>query len=282
LFLVAVLLLGQVSSFINVENINLKEALPNYEEQIRDSSGGMLALASKLGFGLDQLTPEKLGKLTTSAMKMGIGVARTIFSEGLLSFVLLMFLVQSVPSLIQVVETRAGAQEAQRLQDTFQKIEGDIIVYFATKSAMSLGTAAGTAAVLFLFGAKYMVISLTLVFILNFIPLIGSVAAVGIILVLYIVSFGLTVNAAWLFFCLMAVQVFFGSVLEPKIAGSRLNISPIVIILSLSLWGWIWGIIGMLISVPLTIFIKIILMHVGPLKTDDSCSEPAVSPGPLK
>jgi predicted PurR-regulated permease PerM len=96
-----------------------------------------------------------------------------------------------------------------------------------------------------------------------------SLVAVVIVLILYVLAFGLSANVAWLFILLMAVQVLFGSILEPKIAGSRLNISPILIILSLYLWGWIWGIIGMLLSVPLTIFIKIILSHVGPMKSPD-------------
>jgi len=70
-----------------------------------------------------------------------------------------------------------------------------------------------------------------------------------------------------LFLLLMVVQVLFGSILEPKIAGSRLNMSPILIILSLYVWGWIWGVIGMLLSVPLTILIMIIIKHVGPMRS---------------
>ena len=62
-------------------------------------------------------------------------------------------------------------------------------------------------------------------------------------------------------FALMAVQVIFGSILEPKIAGERLNMSPIVILISLYVWGWIWGIIGMLLSVPLTILLMVIAKH---------------------
>ena len=48
----------------------------------------------------------------------------------------------------------------------------------------------------------------------------------------------------------MAVQILFGSILEPKITGEKLNMSPILIVVSLYVWGWIWGISGMLLSVP--------------------------------
>jgi len=177
------------------------------------------------------------------------------------------FIIQSHSGLFSFVEKRLGKEEVARLQATIQKIEGDIIAYFGTKTAMSLGTAVVTGIVLLLFKAKFIYFSLLIIFMLNFIPIIGSLIAVVIVLILYVLSFGLSANVAWLLIILMAVQVLFGSILEPKIAGSRLNISPILIILSLYLWGWIWGIIGMLLSVPLTIFIKIILRHVGPMRT---------------
>ena len=83
-----------------------------------------------------------------------------------------------------------------------------------------------------------------------------------IVTLLYLVAFGASAKLIWLFLALMAVQVLFGSILEPKIAGKRLNMSPILIVLSLYLWGWIWGIIGMLLSVPLTILILIAIKHI--------------------
>jgi predicted PurR-regulated permease PerM len=144
-----------------------------------------------------------------------------------------------------------------------RKIEGDIIAYFGTKAAMSLGTALLTGVILLLFGAKFIYISVLIIFLLNFIPIIGSIIAVIVVLLLYLLTFGVSANAIWLFLALMAVQVLFGSILEPKIAGKRLNMSPIVILVSLYLWGWIWGIVGMLLSVPLTILIMVAVKHFG-------------------
>ena len=267
LFLLVILLLILVNSFITVENLDLKKEIPRYQEKISQSSGGLLELGSKLGFGPEKFSPEKLGQLAAKAATKGLNAVRTIFSEILLAMILLMFIIQSHSGLFSFVEKRFGKEEVVRLQATIQKIEGDIIAYFGTKAAMSLGTAIVTGIVLLLFKAKFIYFSLLIIFMLNFIPIIGSLIAVVIVLILYVLEFGLSANVAWLFIILMAVQVLFGSILEPKIAGSRLNISPILIILSLYLWGWIWGIIGMLLSVPLTIFIKIILRHVGPMRT---------------
>jgi len=269
LFLGIFLVLSQISSFVSVENLDLKNAIPVFQERIQQDSTGSLAIMKKFGFGTDALTPEKVSTLAGKGAKMGLQAAQTIFSETLLALILLMFLIQSATRLFDSVDTRYGSAEASRLKQTFQKIEGDIIAYFGTKALMSLGTAVCTGVVLFLFKAKFISISLMAVFLLNFIPVIGSLVAVVIIVVLYGVSFGLSATVGWFFLSLMAVQVLFGSILEPKIAGDRLDMSPILIIVSLYVWGWIWGIIGMLLSVPLTILIMIIIKHVRAMETKE-------------
>lgn len=253
-----------------MENLDLKNAIPAIQERIQTDSGGPLALAKKFGFGMDAITPEKVSAVAGKSATMGLQVARTIFSETLLAFILLMFLIQSASRLFDSVEKKFGLKEATRLKSTFQKIEADIIAYFGTKALMSLGTAVGTGIVLFLFKAKFISISLMFVFLLNFIPLIGSLLAVIIIVVLYGFSFGLSATVGWFFLSLMAVQILFGGILEPKIAGDRLDMSPILIIVSLYVWGWIWGIIGMLLSVPLTILIMIIIKHVREMKAEET------------
>ncbi len=263
LFIVVFLLLSQVGSLISTENLDLEKAIPQFQERIHQDSGGILALGSRFGLDLEGITPEKLSDLAGQAVKAGLAALRTVFSEALLALILMMFLIQSRPALFGAVERKYGGDEVARLKATFQKIEGDIIAYFGTKAAMSLGTAVLTGIVLWLFNAKFISVSLLIVFLLNFIPTIGSMIAVAIVLLLYLLTFGASASVAWLFILLMAVQILFGSILEPRIAGKRLNMSPILIILSLYVWGWIWGIIGMLLSVPFTIFILIILKHVG-------------------
>ena len=61
---------------------------------------------------------------------------------------------------------------------------------------------------------------------------------------------------------LIAAQVFMGNIIEPKFVGNRLNLSPLVIILSLGFWGNLWGVVGMLLSVPITVILNIILAKI--------------------
>ena len=270
LIVVVVGLMSLVGSFISLDNIDLAEAIPRYQEKISQSSSGMLEVGSKFGFSSENITPEKLGGLAAKGARAGLGAVRTIFSEMLLALILLMFLVQSRSSLFSLVENKYGKAELDRLQETLRKIEGDILAYFGTKTVMSLGTAILTGVVLLLFGANYIYISLLIIFLLNFIPVIGSIVAVLIVVLLYILTFGFAPQVAGLFLSLMVVQIIFGSILEPKIAGKRLNMSPIIILISLYLWGWIWGIVGMLLSVPLTILIMVTVKHMNAKHVDVS------------
>ncbi|MCB5264014.1 MAG: AI-2E family transporter, partial [Candidatus Cloacimonadaceae bacterium] len=59
-----------------------------------------------------------------------------------------------------------------------------------------------------------------------------------------------------------ATQMLFGNVLEPKIQGENLNLSPIMVLVSLIFWGWVWGIVGMVLAVPITSAINIILIQI--------------------
>ena len=265
-----VLLLGLGSSFIRMDNLDLENAMPKFQLKISQEGGRILATASRFGFNPDDWTPEKLGRYITQVAMNLLGTIRTVFSETLLALILLMFLIQSRPVIFRAVEQKYGKEKVLKLEDTHKKIAEDIVAYFSTKTAMSLGTALLSGGVLLLFQAKFVSISMLVIFILNFIPIIGSLIAVVIVLLLYGLTFGVSGALVGLALALTAIQVLFGSILEPKITGKRLNMSPILIIISLYVWGWIWGILGMLLSVPLTILIMIVLKYVGPEKQAES------------
>lgn len=266
--LVMILVLG--ASFVKTDNLDLENAIPEFQQRISRDNGSVLATASRLGFNLEEWTPEKIGRYFAQGAMNVLGAARAIFSETLLALILLMFLIQSRPVIFRSVEQKFGKEKVAELQNTYQKISGDIGAYFGTKTTMSLGTALLSGAVLWMFQAKFISISMFIIFMLNFIPIIGSLIAVVIVLLLYGLTFGFSGTLAGLALALIAIQVLFGSVLEPKITGKRLHMSPILIIISLYVWGWIWGVLGMLLSVPLTILIMIALKYVGPMKQPES------------
>jgi predicted PurR-regulated permease PerM len=145
------------------------------------------------------------------------------------------------------------------IEKTFKDITQQIQRYISTKFLISLLTGVVTGIILYIFGVEFFVVWAVLTFLLNFIPNIGSAIAVvlpTLMTLLQFESFGyaLIVGAV-----IIVVQNIIGNVLEPKIMGSQLGLNPIVILLSLLLWGYIWGIVGMFLSVPLTAVLKIII-----------------------
>ncbi|WP_293679491.1 AI-2E family transporter [Thiolapillus sp.] len=100
-----------------------------------------------------------------------------------------------------------------------------------------------------------------LIFMLNYIPTIGSMVAVLLPTTLALVQFDTFGPFVTLLVSLGTVQVLIGNVLEPRLMGSSLNLSPLVVILALSLWGQMWGVTGMFLSVPITVISMIVLAN---------------------
>lgn len=130
--------------------------------------------------------------------------------------------------------------------------------YLAVKTGASILTAVLSFGVLYFIGVDFPVFWAFLIFLLNYIPTIGSIVATFFPSVVALVQF----DTLGPFFAVMIIiaglQFLIGSFLEPRLLGNSLNISPLVIILSLVLWGLIWGVVGMLLCVPLTVIIIIV------------------------
>ena len=111
---------------------------------------------------------------------------------------------------------------------------------------------------LWLLSVPYPVLWGTLAFLLNYIPTIGSILA-GIPAVLLSLVVGGPSLAAWVVVVYLVVNNLIGSFLEPRFMGSRLGLSPLIVLLSMIFWGWVLGPVGMFLSVPITMTLKIAL-----------------------
>jgi len=76
-------------------------------------------------------------------------------------------------------------------------------------------------------------------------------------------NFGIVI---WMVVCILIIQLVIGNVVEPKVVGRRINLSPLVLLFSLALWGYIWGIVGMFLAVPLMVMIRIIFENIDGLR----------------
>ena len=184
-----------------------------------------------------------------------------VTSAGIIFFFTLFILLESKSFTRKIALITWG--EKSTFFQVLEQIKTDIKSYFLVKTLISFATGCVSGIVLFFFGIEFFVFWAFLIFILNYIPNIGSIIAV-----FFPVMFSLIMPEAsiWstvtLLIVLTGIQIFFWNFVEPKLMGNRLNLSPLVILISLIFWGSLWWPIGMLLSVPLMVMINITLSHI--------------------
>ncbi|WP_324171178.1 AI-2E family transporter [Sulfurimonas sp.] len=141
--------------------------------------------------------------------------------------------------------------------NNIKEITNKIKSYMVLKTVISLFTGLIIWISLYIIGTDYAFLWAVLAFMLNFIPNIGSIIAAVPAVLLTLVQLG-SISALIVSGIYVGVNIIIGSVIEPKIMGKGLGLSTLVVFLSLLFWGWLLGIVGMLLSIPLTIMMKII------------------------
>lgn len=139
------------------------------------------------------------------------------------------------------------------------KIDHSIGHYIALKTLVSIITGFLSYFVLLFIGVDAPAFWAFLIFILNFIPTIGSLIATIFPAIFALLQFGEFTQGILVITIVGSIQLVIGNFVEPKLMGDSLNISPLVVLLTLAIWGVMWGITGMLLSVPITVILIIIM-----------------------
>ena len=153
---------------------------------------------------------------------------------------------------------RAVSEDPDHALDKFAAFSGNVKRYLVIKTAASLGTGVAVGLWLAVLGVDYPVLWGVLAFLLNYVPNIGSIIAAAPAVLFALVQLG-PGAALWSAAGYLVVNVIVGSVVEPRFMGRGLGLSTLVVFLSLIFWGWALGVVGMFLSVPLTMMIKIAL-----------------------
>lgn len=143
-------------------------------------------------------------------------------------------------------------------QSTLTKIDKSLSSYISLKSLIALMSSTLSYFILLGVGIDSPVFWAFLIFMFNFIPSVGPILGTIMPALFSLLQFGEFAPFLIILISLGVVAVLVGSLVEPRLMGNTLNISPLVTILSLAVWGAIWGIIGMLLSVPITVTMIII------------------------
>jgi AI-2 transport protein TqsA len=146
------------------------------------------------------------------------------------------------------------------------KVISEVQTYVGLKTAVSLATGLILGGWCWLLGLDFPVLLGVIAFLLNFIPTVGSIIATVPAILLSLILVGTVGHAALVLLGYVVVNLLFGNIIEPMIQGRQLGLSTLVVVLSLLFWGWAWGPIGALLSVPLTMVVKIWLENTQDLR----------------
>lgn len=183
----------------------------------------------------------------------GLGSA---LSNGFLILLTTIFILSEASSFPR--KLRDVLHDPERNVPHFYKFASDVNRYIAIKTTVSLATGLIVGVALVIIGVDFPVLWAVLAFLLNYVPTIGSIIAAVPPVLLALVQFGpsaaLATAAVY-----VGVNLGMGNVIEPRFMGKELGLSTLIVFLSLVFWGWMFGPVGMLLSVPLTMTAKIAL-----------------------
>lgn len=184
----------------------------------------------------------------------------TNFAKGLLLVLLyvLFFLIEQGMFGKKMRALGLDLKEANRLSITLNHVNSAMRTYLGVKTLTSVITAILSWTVFLAVGIDYALFWAFLIFLFNYIPTIGSVVATFLPGFLALVQFDTLTPFLVIVLGVSVIQVVVGNILEPRLMGNTLNISPLVVVMSLILWSMLWGIVGMLLSVPITVAVIIV------------------------
>ncbi|MFQ5720468.1 MAG: AI-2E family transporter [Acidobacteriota bacterium] len=242
---------------------DLTRKAPVYKASLEEMTSGLFAALGARGIDIshqfeDLFNPARVLDIVTGTL----GTLTAVLSSSFLVFLTITFILLEAAGFPDKLRAAFGAQQATARYD---RIRHEMQHYLAIKSLVSLTTGSAVAVALAVVGVDFPILWGVLAFMLNYIPNLGSALAAipPVLLAAVQLGPGRAVAVAVIF---IVVNVVMGSIVEPHLMGRQLGLSTLVVFLSLVFWGWIWGPVGMLLSVPLTVIVKILLENTEDLR----------------
>ena len=197
-------------------------------------------------------------QITSIATQQVAGIL-TILSDSFMVLLYLLFMLLGGNSLPSKIRNAFAGKDEETLVMILSELHTKIRKYLQVKTAFNILNGVATWIVLLCFGVDFAALLGLISFALHYIPNIGSILSTILPVLLYTVQTGDPTSVVLLLIVLTVVQNIIGNVLEPKVMGVRLKLSPVVVLFSLIFWGWMWGVVGMILSIPIAAVLKVIL-----------------------
>lgn len=234
------------------------DSIPALQNKLTNLTDGTIKKLESLGFSVNVKAFSQMANPAKIFSNAGIFLKSTskILSNSFLIFIMVAFMLFETHSLnakLQILSKKSS--KGLKAVETFAK---NLNRYLVIKSLASFATGAIIAFVLTLMDIKYALVWGVVAFLLNFIPTIGSILAALPAILMSLVEYDLA-TALWVMMVFVFTNVLIGNFVEPRFLGRGLGLSTLVVFLSLLFWGWILGVAGMFLAVPLTMSLKIAL-----------------------
>jgi AI-2 transport protein TqsA len=253
------LILAAVGVIVGSSIGEFTAALPAYQEGLDAIVQGALQFLARITG--DERSFSDLGELIDPGWAMGMAASILTALQDVLKNVFLI-LFTMVFMLLEVSSAATKAQAAFGVSaDSFQRPRAflnNLGRYLGIKTVVSVATGMTAGLLTWWIGLDFPLLWAMLTFLLNYVPTIGSIIAAVPAVLLALVQLG-PAGALTTALGFLAINMLFGTMLEPRLMGRGVGISPLIIFAGLVLWGWIFGPVGMLLSVPLTMTVKMAL-----------------------
>jgi len=256
-FTVIVLAFGFVSEILTNSITDLTESYSKYEPNVEN----IIANLSKR-FNVDLVTSVKsvVGDFDYGSVLGSIanGISG-ILGDTFMIIIYAIFIFLEETSLAKKIDKLFdNTPQNDSVDNIFDRVEDSISNYLRLKTFVSLLTGILSYLVLMFVGVDSAPFWAFLIFLLNYIPTVGSLVGTLFPAFFCLIQFGELTPFLIVLICVGAIQVVVGNFIEPRLFGKSLNVSPLITILSLAIWGNIWGITGMILSVPITVIMIIV------------------------
>ncbi len=245
-----------VTALIGTSLDDFSRDLPLYQSRLQEKAQEFITWFRQTGISVPE---QKILEVFDPGAAMNLAAKMLtklggVFTNAFLILLTVVFILLEASSLS--AKLRAVSGESNAPVSHFDSFIEKINRYMAIKTLTSLVTGVLVALWLTILGVNYPLLWGILAFMLNYVPNIGSILAAVPAILLALVQFGI-MKSLFAAAGFMTVNVVLGSIIEPRIMGRGLGLSALVVFLSLVFWGWVLGPVGMLLSVPLTMAVKI-------------------------
>lgn len=255
--------------YISASFVAFRDGFPKYEQRIEELISHARTLTEHFSF----ITDENLKAAKDSVSLAGL-VGNTLNSFVnvvgyiLVTLIFMLYFLPAFPNLPNKIKRAFPDERGQLLREAVEGIGQKVQKYIWAKTITSLITGAGVTVPCMIFGVDFAITWGVFAALLNFVPTIGALLSVIPPVVVFALQLELGQMSAvlWLTGILTVVMFITGNVLEPLMLGQSVNLSPTASLVALFLFGWLWGIIGMLIAVPAMAMVKFTCDNIDSLK----------------